>query len=77
MTLAPGEYLVVFASGKDRREGELHTDFAVSAGETVTLMTSVGTVADQVECPMVETDHSWGRNAQGVWTEISLPTPGR
>jgi len=77
VTLEPGEYLVIFASGKDRREGELHTDFSISAGETVTLMTSVGTVADRVECPLVEPDHAWVRDAQGVWTEVALPTPGR
>ena len=27
VTVQPGEYLVVFASGKDRRDGELHTNF--------------------------------------------------
>lgn len=30
--LQPGEWLVVFASGKDRDVGELHTDFRLSAG---------------------------------------------
>lgn len=30
--LGPGEWLVVFASGKDRDVGELHTDFKLSAG---------------------------------------------
>lgn len=30
--LEPGEWLVVFASGKDRDVGELHTDFKLSAG---------------------------------------------
>ena len=30
--LDPGEWLVVFASGKDRDVGELHTDFKLSAG---------------------------------------------
>ena len=30
VTLQSGEYLRIFASGKDRREGELHTNFALS-----------------------------------------------
>ena len=32
VVLAPGQFLVVFASGKDRRAGELHTNFSLSAG---------------------------------------------
>ena len=37
--LAPNEFLVVFASGKDRREGELHTNFRLSSsGESVTIV---------------------------------------
>ncbi|MFT6864525.1 MAG: hypothetical protein ACJAVK_003092 [Akkermansiaceae bacterium] len=31
-TLGPGEWLVVFASGKDRDVGELYTDFRLAAG---------------------------------------------
>lgn len=32
VTLEPGEYLLVFASGKNRQEGELHTDFSLVSG---------------------------------------------
>lgn len=77
VALDPGEYLTVFASGKDRRQGELHTDFAVSAGETVTLLTPVGTLADQVQVPLVADDASWARTGTGEWAERSVPTPGR
>ena len=75
VSLAPGERLVIFASGKDRTEGELHTDFAVSAQETVTLMTPVGILAHQVTVPLVADDASWAM-VDGAWTETA-PTPGQ
>ena len=77
VSLAPGEYLVVFASGKDRQEGQLHTNFSLSAGETVLLMTPVGTSADAVELPKTAADHSWARADDGSWSERVIPTPGR
>lgn len=45
VSLAPGGYLVVFASGKDRRDpaGQLHTNFSLQAGgESVALVQSDG-----------------------------------
>ncbi len=75
VSIAPGEYKIIFASGKDRTSGELHTDFSVSAGETVTLLTPIGIVADAVEIPLVNEDRSWAR-VDGEWTEAA-PTPGQ
>lgn len=40
--LPQGGYLLLFASGKDRTEGELHTDFSLSAGESVYLSSPDG-----------------------------------
>lgn len=48
VTLAPGERLVVFASGKNRTDpaGTLHTDFSLSAaGEYLALLRPAGSVA--------------------------------
>ncbi len=75
VTLGAGERLVIFASGKDRVAGELHTDFSVSAGETLTLLTPIGVVADRVEIPGMAQDHSWART-DGEWAESAAPTPG-
>jgi hypothetical protein len=50
LTLRPGEFLVVFASGKDRRTlgGPLHTNFRLStAGEYLGLIRPDGTVATE------------------------------
>lgn len=38
VTIEPGEYLLVFASGKDKSGSELHTDFSLSGDETVYLL---------------------------------------
>ena len=75
VSIAPGEYKIIFASGKNRTSGEPHTDFSVSAGETVTLLTPIGIVADTVEIPLVNEDRSWAR-VNGEWTEAA-PTPGQ
>ena len=48
MSIAPGGFLVVFASGKNERdpETELHTNFALAAGgESLALVAPDGTIA--------------------------------
>ena len=75
LTLQSGERAVIFASGKDRTGAELHTDFAISAGETVTLVNPVGLVADSVEVPAVGQDRAWVRQGDG-WAASAAPTPG-
>lgn len=62
VSIAPGEYLVIEADGTG--DG-LHTDFNLSAGETVTLWTSEGRFADALE--VEDTDGSWARVPDG-WT---------
>ncbi len=61
--LEAGGFLLVFASGKglEGPEGELHTDFAVSAsGEDLLLSCPTG-LADQVAVPPLDKDIAWGR----------------
>ncbi|XAM00938.1 lamin tail domain-containing protein [Phycisphaeraceae bacterium D3-23] len=67
VSLAPGQYLVVFASGKDRADAdgtELHTNFALSAGgEYLALVEDDGTtVAYEYapEYPSQEANVSYG-----------------
>ena len=74
--LAPGEYRVIFASGKNRTQGELHTDFALSAGESVVLTTPIGSTADRVELTLTEPDASLALLG-GEWRECASPTPGK
>lgn len=74
-TLESGEYLLVFADGKDRQEGELHSDFSLSEGETLFLRRPDGEIAERVLCSG-EADRSLVRGDDGSFRESVYPTPG-
>ena len=76
VSIGPGEYLLVYASGKDRLS-PLHTSFSLTVGEVVSLSTPVGTVACQVECPALEADESWALAPDGSYAKSAMPTPGK
>lgn len=76
LTLGPGEYLLVFASGKDRRGGELHADFSLSAGETIELKNADGVLVDEAACGDPEADVSIVRGEDGEFSPCLYPTPG-
>ena len=64
--LEPGQFLTVFASGKDRHDGELHTNFGInSRGETVLLSDDDGTTLDVVAVLEVRENASFGRLPDG------------
>ena len=79
ITIQPQSYLLVWADKKDRTASELHTNFSISAdGETITLYNTDGTtVEDEVSVPVIETDHSYGRiaNGTGSFKELETATP--
>jgi len=80
-TIRPGEYLVVFASGKDRAVAgsELHTNFKLSAGgEYLALVRPDASIAHAFapEFPEQEADVSYGL-ADGEARFFSTPTPGQ
>ena len=76
VTIEPGEYLLVFASGKDKSGSELHTDFSLSGDETVYLLSPSGSVADQAACGGTEADVSMALGDDGEWSQSLYPTPG-
>jgi len=77
MELQPGEYLVVFASGKDRREGELHANFKLSAsGESLRLYDPRGQVLSWVEYDALPAETSLSRQSDGALSTQLRPTPG-
>ncbi|MCC7377471.1 MAG: lamin tail domain-containing protein [Verrucomicrobiales bacterium] len=85
LTLDPGAYLVVFASGKDRRDASqpLHTDFQLAAeGEFLALLPPVGDATTSpwsLRYPSQTEDQSFGLDPQGfplVWSFFTTPTPG-
>ena len=75
VSLAPGEYLLIFLSGKDETEGELHASFSLHAGETLTLYDSASRRYDALLIPETENNVSIGRSAAGETVFYSHPTP--
>lgn len=78
LTMQPGEYLLVFASGKDRREeGALHTNFKLSkSSEAVRLYDADGHVLSWAEYDALPGETSLSRLPDGSLTTEILPTPG-
>lgn len=84
VTLAPGAYLVVFASNKNRTDptGQLHTNFALSAGgEYLGLVRPDGSVAFEYapEYPAQTDDVAYGLMPGAMTTASATflsPTPG-
>ena len=77
--LQPGEFVVVFASGKNRYGNVLHTNFSLkSSGETVLLSDPQGNRIDLLQAVTLLTDNSYGRlrDGQDQWFYIHQPTPG-
>ncbi|KAL4425867.1 hypothetical protein ABPG75_009883 [Micractinium tetrahymenae] len=91
VSLAPGQYLLVFASGKNRTNpsSPLHTSFKLSPQDGyVALLTPSGSVASAVQFPDLPTDISFGTiGSAGAVTALASgspqyailasPTPGR
>ena len=73
--LEPGEYLLVFLSGKDRDGGELHASFSLHAGETMVLYDSVSRRYDALLIPETADNVSIGRDETGRIVFFSHPTP--
>ncbi len=71
--LGPGERLLVFADGKSRG---YHTDFSLSAGETLQIYTANGAPVQELLCPDGESDVAWIPDGQGGWESSLYPTPG-
>ena len=83
VVLEPDAHLVVFASGKDRRDpdGELHTDFRLAQGdEPVLLVEPEGaTIADHIDAIDIPRNASFGRPPTQLSRTcyFAFPSPGR
>lgn len=82
--LQPDAYLVVYASGLDRRlpDGELHTNFKLDAtGDALLLVAPDRSIVDRLEVPPLGADESYGRTPDeaGAWAVYvkALATPGQ
>lgn len=75
VSLAPGDYLLIFLSGKDRIGDELHASFSLSEGETLVLYSSATRRYDALPIPETQKNVSIGRSADGQIVFYSHPTP--
>ncbi|MDR4989314.1 MAG: CotH kinase family protein, partial [Bacteroidales bacterium] len=81
VSLQPGDFLLVWASGKNRTQAgqPLHTNFSISqAGEEVLITRPDGTREDELAPIVIPTDISYGRKPDGShdWYFFDEPTPG-
>ena len=81
VNIGPGEFLLIWASGKDRRipGSPLHTNFSIRAsGEELLLSNADSVLLDFVPPVFVDTDISYGRHPDVAsdWFYFSEPTPG-
>ena len=77
----PGEFMMIWLSGKDRNQpgSPLHTGFSPeNTGTTLRLTSLQGVLVDAAEVPEMPSDHSWGRFPDGTGTFFifTQPTPG-
>lgn len=81
ITIEPGDFLLVWASGKNRVNptAPLHTNFSISASsEEIILTAPDGSRIDEIEPMYLPTDISYGRKPDGSesFSYFSEPTPG-
>jgi len=77
VSIEPGEYLLVFASNKEKSGGaELHADFAISGDEGVYLKSPGGSIIFEALCGGCSSDVAMQRLEDGSWEKSMRPTPG-
>lgn len=79
VTLDPGGYFIVFASGRERADIHPHATFKIDRkGETIVLTEPGGGTVDLVSTGEMPVDFSLGRRAvdDGSWALYREPTPG-
>ena len=67
--------MLVFLSGKDESQGELHASFSLSAGETLVLYNEGERRYDALPIPETQKNVSIGRSDTGETVFYSHPTP--
>lgn len=78
ITLAAGEYQLVFASGAEQSGDELHAAFRLSTeGEHVVLYDPLGTPISYLEYDHLDTDESLARRENGSVERTMLVSPGQ
>jgi len=78
-SIAAGEFILIYASGKDRLSTQLHSNFRISGdGEPLLLSSFDGSRLDEVLVPALEENEAYARRTNGAqqWTKTPFLTPG-
>jgi Leucine-rich repeat (LRR) protein len=79
--IGPEEFLLVWAPGRNAEDpdGEMHTNFALSADGTELVLTSPrgSRIVDMIDVPALPRDTSYGLQNTGEFVRFVDPTPGR
>lgn len=75
-TLYGNSRALIFASGKDRADSELHTSFSVKDGDVVSLLDRNQDCVDSCTLSGTDADISLIHSESGDWVPCSYPTPG-
>ena len=75
--IGPGKRLIVFASGKDRAGKEMHTDFSLSEGESLSLSSPDGKCLFSVKIHKIDEDCSLILRFGSAYSVSAWPTPGQ
>lgn len=80
-SIPAGGFLLVWATDRDLLSvgGEVHTNFKISLGETITLSSPQQEILDQVTIPSLNPDSTFGRLLDGdsPWAYFPIPSPGQ
>lgn len=76
ITLAPGSYLLIYASGKDKVTENVHTNFRLTDFETLVISTQYSEILVELTIDPLLEDISRGYK-DGEWLYFSEPTPGK
>ncbi len=76
VTLAPGEYLVLWCGAGESRQEYVPFQISRSKEETVYLYNSANVLIDRQTMPVLPANTPWGRDGEGRWQECAHGTPG-
>lgn len=76
IVIEPGSYFIIYASGKDKVTENVHTNFRLSAHETLVVSTQYSEVLVELTIDPLLEDISRGIKS-GEWVYFSEPTPGK
>ncbi|PWM46338.1 MAG: hypothetical protein DBX47_02710, partial [Clostridiales bacterium] len=77
INLNSGQCILIFASEKDTKSGELHANFKLkAAGGSVVLASNDGKIIDSFSYDTLEKSCSYARSATGEFMKTYEPTPG-